>query len=365
MMQESPTSTLAEATDTTRVMPRNRWKFPLLWERALLLVAGVFFALHFVHLKADFPNHSRWMDWSKYTDEGWYGDAAIRHYQLGHWNVPGDFNAAAALPVWPSLELVLFRFTGVSLIAARALAVTVFGLILACSYWLIRRWATTYRPLAPAIAVLSLSVSPFCFVFSRLAILEPLLILLTLAAMLAASRTVAASEAWSRPFLVRGIALGLMLPLMVLTKTTGVFLFPAIFWLLWAAVGYRFGPFLRASVLAGGVGIAAWGSYYLLFVRPRYLIDYRYLFSANAYTGITRATVWQVLHDTVFDTTWIGGTLFVLATAAVAGSLASLGLQRMRSGPLGRCCFGSSGTGLFWRTTRICSPGITWYWRFR
>ena len=38
----------------------------------LLGIAAVFFALHFVHLTADFPNHSPWMDWSKYTDEGWY-----------------------------------------------------------------------------------------------------------------------------------------------------------------------------------------------------------------------------------------------------------------------------------------------------
>src|SRR5277367_5465038 len=86
-------------------------------EAALLLVAAVFAALHFVHLRADFPNHSIWTDWAKYTDEGWYGDAAIRHYQLGHWNVPGDFNPAAALPLWPLIEMVLFRVTGVSLVA--------------------------------------------------------------------------------------------------------------------------------------------------------------------------------------------------------------------------------------------------------
>ncbi len=70
----------------------------------MLFVAAVFLGLHWVHLKADFPNFSPWSDWSKYTDEGWYGDAAIRHFQLGHWYVPGDFNPAAALPVWPFLE---------------------------------------------------------------------------------------------------------------------------------------------------------------------------------------------------------------------------------------------------------------------
>jgi hypothetical protein len=331
MMPENPTSTLAEPVDKTRLKPaESRTPSSRMVEIGLLLVAAVFFALHFVHLKADFPNHSLWMDWSKYTDEGWYGDAAIRHYQLGHWNVPGDFNAGAALPVWPAMELVLFRFTGVSLVAARALTVTVFGLIL-----VIRRWESSPRSLAPAIAVLLLSVNPFCYVFSRLAILEPMLILLTLAAMLVASSAAATSEAGNRRLATRVVALGLLLTLMILAKTTGIFLFPAIFWLLWAASGYRVKPFVRAAGLACGVGIVAWSGYYLLFVRPRYLIDYRYLFSANAYTGITRATFWTVLHDTLFDATWIGQTLFWVAMAAVIGSVVCLCVRRLRGSALG------------------------------
>src|SRR5450755_3663863 len=92
----------------------------------LLAAAVVCLGLHFLHLSADFPNNSPWMDWSKYTDEGWYGDAAIRHFQLGHWYVPGDFNPAVALPVWPFLEALVFAATGVSLTAVRALTVTVF-----------------------------------------------------------------------------------------------------------------------------------------------------------------------------------------------------------------------------------------------
>ena len=54
--------------------------------------------------------------------------------QLGHWYLRGDFNPAAALPVWPLLEWCVFSFTGVSLIAARALSVSVFGatLLVAC-----------------------------------------------------------------------------------------------------------------------------------------------------------------------------------------------------------------------------------------
>ena len=324
----------------------------------MLLVATVFFALHFVHLRADFPNHSPWMDWAKYTDEGWYGDAAIRHYQLGHWYVPGDFNPAAALPLWPLLELVLFRVTGVSLAAARALTGVIFGLTLACAYLLIRRWpgmgtAQRHGPrdagapasLAPAIAVLLLAISPFCFAFMRLAILEPPLILATLAAMLAASRAGTALSGEESPAVNGGprtsrrgdawsAALGLLLVLMVLTKTTGVFLFPAIFWLLWASGGCKLRPFVRGTLVAGGVGMAVWGGYYGLFVRPRHLLDYRYLFSANAYTGVTTATLGTVLEDTLFDGTWIGKTLFWTSLAAVVGSLVLLCVRRFRTNPL-------------------------------
>src|ERR1700723_2023607 len=130
-------------------------------EVLLLLVAAIFLTLHAFHLSPDFPNYSPWMDWAKYTDEGWYGDGAIRHFQRGQWNVPGDFNPAAALPIWPLLEAALFRFTGVSLVAARALTVVIFVLILSSSYLLLRRWHNLTVPteknpaasLAPAIAV--------------------------------------------------------------------------------------------------------------------------------------------------------------------------------------------------------------------
>jgi len=308
----------------------------------MLAVAAIFFALHFVHLQADFPNHSPWSDWSKYTDEGWYGDAAIRHYQLGHWYVPGDFNPAAALPVWPAFELALFRFTGVGLAAARALTVTVFGLIMASCYLLIRRWpgpedsshdtpngaGSPAGSIAPALTILLLAVSPYCFAFMRLAILEPPLVLLALVALLVASAA-GRSNSPSWP-----LALGLLLPLIVLTKTTGIFLFPSIFYLLWAAKGYRLKPTLKASLISAFTGALLWCAYYLLFVRPHHILDYRYLFSANAYTGVTADTFWSVLGDTISDGMWIGKTLSILALVALLVVLALLCTRRSRSNPL-------------------------------
>jgi hypothetical protein len=305
-------------------------------EAVLLLVATIFLALHALHLNADFPNHSPWMDWAKYTDEGWYGDAAIRHFQRGQWNVPGDFNPAAALPVWPLLEAALFRFTGVNLVAARALTVGIFGLILLSSYLLLRRWHNLTSPtqknrsLAPAIAVLLLAVSPFCFVFTRLAILEPLLILFTLLAMLTASymrppgqenQPSSNRSLLPTPYSLLPVLLGLLLPLMVLTKTTAVFLLPAIAWLLWARAGYALRPFLRLSLPPATLAAALWLGYYAFLVHSHLLLDYRYLFSANAYTGITFATAFSVLRDTLRDGLWIGEILYPLALLAAASAL--------------------------------------------
>jgi hypothetical protein len=300
-------------------------------ELALLAVAAVFLALHAIHLRADFPNHSPWMDWAKYTDEGWYGDAAIRHFQRGAWYVPGDFNPAAALPVWPLLESAVFHFTGVNIVAARALTVGIFALILMSAYLLVRRCQRISGTLpgmqsgpslaAPA-AVLLLAVSPFCYVFSRMAILEPMLILLTLLSLLAASFVPEPGKASTMLDRVRRampvVALGLLLPLMVLTKTTAIFLFPAIAWMLFACSGYRLRPALKAAVPVGVLAGFVWVAYYGIVVRPHFLEDYRYLFSANGYTGITSQNAIEVLRDTFADGMWLGRVLYPLALVAAA-----------------------------------------------
>ena len=306
----------------------------------ILTIAAIFLALHLPHLNADFPNHSPWMDWSKYTDEGWYGDAAIRHFQRGHWYVAGDFNPAAALPVWPLLESAVFGFTGDRAAAARALTLGIFGLILISSYLLLRRWETLTRStpsstdqssLAPAIAVLLLAVSPFCYVFTRLASLEPLRILLTLLALLAASYPITGHGTTLRR-IVPALALGLLLPLMVLTKTTAIFLLPAIAWLLWARAGYRLRPFLALALPPAALGIVVWLGYFGFIIQPHFLTDYRYLFSANGYTGITSENALTVLRETLNDGLWIGKLVYPLAL--IAAAIALLFSRRLLRNPL-------------------------------
>ena len=309
----------------------------------LLLISAIFLGLHTLHLQADFPNHSPWMDWSKYTDEGWYGDAAIRHFQRGHWYVPGDFNPAAALPVWPLLESAVFRFTGVGVAPARALTVGIFALILLTSWLLLRRWQSLaphsahsgIPSFAPAIAVLLLAVSPFCYAFTRLAILEPMLILLTLLALLVASYSEPQQGSNWRAYLrnlAPALALGLLLPLMVLAKTTAIFLLPAIAWLLWARAGYRLRPFLRLGLPPAILAVVLWVSYYGLIVHPHFLTDYQYLFSANGYTGITSDNAFAVLSDTIVDGQWIGPILYPCALLSIV--IVLLINQRLLRNPL-------------------------------
>jgi len=301
---------------------------------SMVAVALVFFCLHFVHLKADFPNNSPWVDWAKYTDEGWYGDGAIRHFQTGRWDVPGDFNPAAALPVWPVVEAAVFRFSGVGIAPARALTVAVFGLTLLCGYVLLARWAAERSRaglLAPAAAVLLLAVSPFCYVFTRMAILEPLLILLTLLALLTAF-AIDGGTSSSRWRLWPYLLLGILLPLMVLTKTTAVFLFPSIIWMVWARVGYGWARLLRRGAVSAAIGGALWLGYFGLVVRSHHLSDYRYLFSANAYTAISAQNFKQVVMDTVKDGMWMGPVVFPLALLMMIVAL--LRWRSLRDDPL-------------------------------
>ena len=169
------------------IEPR-RWAYAV-W----LIVIGGFAVLHALHLSADFPNNTPWIsDWAKYTDEGWYGNAAVRAHLFGNWYLRGDFNPAPAVPVWPLLEWVLFSLTGVSIEAARGLAVAFFFANLLLSYWFLRARGPRWMAL---LAVTFLVTSPFLYCFSRLAILEPMLTAFTLAALNLAVRLAAVSTA--------------------------------------------------------------------------------------------------------------------------------------------------------------------------
>jgi hypothetical protein len=298
---------------------------------AVAFTAGLL-GLHFLHPGADFPNFSPWMDYAKYTDEGWYGSAAVAYFVRGSWYVPGDFNPAVALPVWPFLEWVLFHFTGVSLGAARLLAVSIFAGNLVLTYALVRSQAGRW---VAVLAMVLVASNAFLYCFSRLAILESPVVFLLLLAWLPALRP-RARAGWMR--VVALISIGLLLCAMVLTKTTALFLLPSVFYLVWFARRSQIRSALRAcGVVALSAGLP-WLAYFGLVVRPQFLQDFRYLFTVNAYAQPTSAfgwlmAFWYALHGTF----WIDRYLALLVFAIL---LLSIGwLRELWRNPL----FGASG----------------------
>jgi 4-amino-4-deoxy-L-arabinose transferase-like glycosyltransferase len=302
------------------------------WTRVLTIawMAGIcmLYAIHLFHLRADFPNYSPWMDYSKYTDEGWYGSAAIRHFLSGSWRVPGDFNPAAALPVWPFLEGMVFHFTGVSLVAARLLVLVVFAGNLLLTYALVR---TQQKPWVALLAVTVVAANAFLYAFSRLAILEPLLIFWMLLSWLLALRLPRITPPLARHLVL--IAIGLLLCLEVLTKTTAIFLIPSTLYLLWHAAQYHVRTFVKFAAVAVASAIVPWAVYYFLAVHPHFLSDYQYLFAANDWDRPTTVggwigAFWYALHGSL----WIDTLLGILAVAVLVLSL--LYVRKLWKNPL-------------------------------
>ena len=220
--------------------------------------------------------------------------------------------------------------------AARALTVLLFGGSLLLLYALLRPLA---GQLAAAAAVTLVLVNPYCYSFDRLALLEPLVVFLFLLALWFA--TVPAERHAASGFraaLLRGLAVGVVLTLAILAKTTAVVLGPALLYQLWATaagplpavsgggrlrrvmhhVSERRGA-LQLPLLASLTVAVLWSAYFLLLVRPHHLADYRQLFAVNAGHAHGRILL-QVMAGALGDTLWINRILLPLAMVAVAAS---------------------------------------------
>lgn len=278
-----------------------------IWTAAILALV----ILHAIHPRADFPNNSSWLDDAKYTDEGWYGKAAVEHYVRGSWYVPGDFNPAVFVPVLPALELAVFHFTGPGIAAARMLLFAFFAANLLLVYFIVRAQAQRWAAL---LAVTLLAGNAYLYAFSRLAILESLLIFFLLVSWLLALHLPPPGVSRYTALIAFGVATCLM----VWSKTTAVFLLPSTFFLLWMESGPSLSERLKALTTASLAAILPWCAYYFFWVRPRYLADFWYFFIANSYghpaTASTFAIdLWYTLHGIL----WISPALTLLCLASL------------------------------------------------
>jgi 4-amino-4-deoxy-L-arabinose transferase-like glycosyltransferase len=287
-----------------------------------LFLALALCLIRLAYLRADFPNHSPWMiDQAKFTDEGWWASAAVRHLLVGHWQVPGDYNPAAVVPVWPALITLVFQVTGVSIIAVRAVSVSFSIATVALVYFLVRRYDVS-RTLA-ALAALLLAASSFAFAFSRLATLDTIIVFEWTLLMWASSY---AAPGRVSPLL----ALGIGIPVIVLTKTTALVLLPAIFWLLW-----KKSPRATLAVIAiAGIIIAA---YLFVVLRSRYAADFHYFFDINALTDVEIGRTGSFLLQLFRHGMWIDRILYPAALAVLLLSL--LWRRQLWRNPLFTACW--------------------------
>jgi hypothetical protein len=284
--------------DLDRILLR-RWFRIAVWTIVCALSIVKFF-----YLTADFPNDSLWMiDQAKFTDEGWWGSAVVMHALTGHWYMPGDYNPAVALPVWPLLLSAVFHFTGVSVVAARALNVTISIATLGVVFALLRRY-THLKAEVPALgAVLLLAASPFAFVFNRLAILDTLVVFEFCLLMLAASFA-SAKRLWPLT------ALTILITVMILTKTTAVLLVPAICWLAWSAMDRSAGGLMRVAVATALLPTVFLKCYGWLVSALGYGADYKYFFDVNAMPDIDWRQTFATLYQLLQNGFWIDRVLF-------------------------------------------------------
>jgi 4-amino-4-deoxy-L-arabinose transferase-like glycosyltransferase len=302
---------------STGPRPVERW---LQW--ILLLLALALCLIRFAYLRADFPNHSPWMiDQAKFTDEGWWASAAVRHFLIAHWQVPGDYNPAAVVPVWPALLTLVFEVTGVSIIAARAVSVSFSIATVALVYFLVQRYNVS-RTLA-ALSALLLAASSFAFAFSRLATLDTMIVFEWTLLMWVASYA-APRRLW--PLL----ALGIGIPVIVLTKTTALVLLPAVLWFLWKKNPRT----LWAVIAIAGTVIA---TYLFIVLRSRYAGDFHYFFDINALADVEIGSTGSFLLQLFRHGMWIDRILYPAALAVLLLSL--VWLRQLWRNPLFTACW--------------------------
>ncbi len=189
---------------------------------ALFVVIAFFLALRFVSIEADFPAGIT-RSGMLYTDEGWYTNAAIRHHLGGQWNLEGDFNPIVNMPVGQLIQAGVFKAFGMSLATARICVAAFYVLLVLGTYHLTRRWNDS---LTASWVALLLAASYFLFAYSRLAILEIVMLSLVVGSL------VLASSFGHRRRLAVALGSGLILALAVLTKSTALFALPALLYLL-------------------------------------------------------------------------------------------------------------------------------------
>lgn len=278
-----------------------------------LLAIVCLLGLRLWHIRADFPDYHFYVqDRARFTDEGFYTGAALNHFLFGHAYIPGGWNPGVFMPVWPLLVGLLFHFTGISVTAARSLAVVCTWLGVLLAYAVARQYRSRTFAFCAAFLVASNALG---FFFGRLAILEPSFVMFLLLAIYLAGRVQAGN------YVLAGVV-GIVFVMATLTKTTAPFVLPAVLYPLWARnrTTDRRETWKLLAISVGTI-LVLLGTAKLIWLL-HYTSDAGIIFALRP--------LWQIEHFPVrllrffFRGTWIDPVLFPLALVAVIAALTRL-----------------------------------------
>src|SRR6202000_2107823 len=145
--------------------------------------------------------------------------------------------------------------------------------------------------LACAGAALLMSANPFCYVFDRMALLEPVSVFWWILGLWAAGK--AAAGGWWR-----AVATGVAMVALVWTKTTAIALVVSILYFLYARARKQGRLWIVPMATGGTTAVGVWCVYFFAWVRPRYLHDFKFVFAINNYRShltILPAMLWQTM----------------------------------------------------------------------
>lgn len=236
----------------------------------LLLIVVIFLLLRFVNLDADFPLGIT-QSAALYTDEGWYANAAVRHYISGNWYQAGDFNPAINMPLGYVLHRLTFSICGLGLSSVRITIAVCFILLVIVSAGLVHKQFSSFTALLTA---LLLATNYLGFVYSRLALMEFIATFFVFSGLLVAEHV--KEGKWALGKLLFASAL---VGAGILTKTTMVFAVPLLAYIAWnhgRSYRMRF-AFVFASVT---LTLCMIGSYQIV-ARTLFPEDYAYFIQIN------------------------------------------------------------------------------------
>lgn len=224
----------------------------------LLTIIICFCILRFIHLAADVPVGTTWSS-EIYGDEGLYTRNATAKLITNKWLLPFESNPIVVMPIFQFIEYIFLKSMGINLISARLPGVLFFMITLIFLYLIFRRFINGVLSLGVLVLI---SCNYLLFVYSRLALNENLMLLLSVAA-------IYLGTVYNKYF-IHAVITPVVVFLAVLCKISGLSVWlPVLFLVLYENDGFNItSAKLRSIALSLLIFVALCFSYMAFVIKP-------------------------------------------------------------------------------------------------